>query len=106
MKKRFFIILSILTSLLFTSCLADYLNNKFDYKVPQYLLYQTDYDTAPASKTFTGEYTLTEEDLPVLNPSVLFKGWYFDKDNLKKAEPGLTIKETTTLYASWDTFSF
>jgi len=105
MKKRIFCILAILTSLLFTSCLADYLNDKFGYFVPFYIYYDTDYGEAPESKKCTEEYTLTAADLPNLSSAEggqKFLGWYLDKNFQKQASSGKVLKSNTTLFAKWE----
>ena len=68
------------------------------------LKYKTEYGTIPQSKTFTGTYTLQEEDLTELSSGysyLTFIGWYLDSYYSTPAQPGTTIDEDTTLYAKW-----
>ena len=98
----------LLLPLLFTSCLADYLNDKFNFHVPCYLIYDTAFGTTPAKKTFTDSYTLTAADLPTLssgNSYTTFDGWYLDSAFTKKATAGTVIKDNTTLHAHWQDYS-
>ena len=100
-----FFLLTVLLPLLFTSCLADYLNDLFDLHAPCYLRYETEYGEAPSSKEFLNSYTLTASDLPTLTADssyITFEGWYTDSRYSKKASAGMTITEDTTLYAKWN----
>ena len=107
MQKRFFFIIStILFSLLFTSCLADYLNEKMGYKVPVTITYVSDYGKTPSQKKVTPGTILTEVDLPTLTPNDNendneFDGWFLDPNYVTSVEAGYTVLENITLYAKW-----
>ena len=106
MKRRSLFVLPILFSLLFTSCLADYLNEKFGYTAPVSITYVSDYGKTPSRKKVSPDYELTEEDLPVLTPkdneqANEFQGWFLDSDYINQAESGYKVLEDITLYAKW-----
>ena len=97
-------LLVLLLPLLLTSCLADILNDKFDFKVPFYLSYETSYGNPPQAKKIKRTYTLTAEDLTspsTENSSLIFEGWFFDKNHTETAKEGAVIDKETTLYAAW-----
>ena len=108
MKRRQYFFFILLIPLLFSSCLADILNEKFNFKVPFYIKYETNYGTTPSKKNLTDTYTLKTEDIPTLssgNSYTTFDGWYLDPDFTRKATPGMVIKDNTTLYAKWNDYS-
>ena len=77
MKRRVIIILSVVISLLFTSCIAEFLNEKFGLKVPvsgkenaEYFVYEyyfIDFNSSPQITSFTQK----QEELP---PVIVPKG--------------------------------
>ncbi len=92
----------LLLSLLFTSCLAETLNKKFGYQAPVTIRYSTEYDTAPKEIKITAGQPLTNDDLPALSEEgYIFDGWYSDKQYTTKVQAGTVIEEDTTLYAKW-----
>lgn len=106
MKRRSLFVLTFAFSLLFTSCLADYLNEKFGYKAPVYIYYHSDHGTTPARKQIESGTALTSEHLPILTPGkddadYEFAGWYLDKEFINPAAEGYIVNETITLYANW-----
>ncbi|MBO4532541.1 MAG: leucine-rich repeat protein [Treponema sp.] len=106
MKQIRFFILTIFVPLLFTSCLADYLNEKFGYTAPIYINYHSDHGTTPARKQIKPGTALTLDYLPELTPSkdeaaYEFAGWYLDKELFNPAIEGYVVNETITLYANW-----
>ena len=106
MKKRIFTITTIVFSLLFTSCLADYLNEKFGFTAPIYINYSSPYGNPPKRKQVTSGTTLTEEDLPKLYINAdeyenEFLGWFLDNKYTNPAYPGFIIEKSITLYAQW-----
>ena len=102
MKKQIFIISIFLFSLLFTSCLADYLNEKLDYHVPIILSYESVQATEPKTIKIPSETPLTAENLPELSePGWTFAGWYTDTTFTTKVQEGAVFTQNTTLYAKW-----
>ena len=106
MKQIRFFILTIFVPLLFTSCLADYLNEKFGYTAPIYINYHSDHGTTPERKQIKPGTALTLDYLPELTPSkdeaaYEFAGWYLDKELFNPAIEGYVVNETITLYANW-----
>ena len=106
MKKRLFTITTIVFSLLFTSCLADYLNEKFGFTAPIYINYSSPYGNPPKRKQVTAGTELTEEDLPKLYIKAdeyenEFQGWFLDNKYTNPAYPGFIIEKSITLYAQW-----
>ena len=104
MKKQIFIISIVLLSILYTSCLADILNEKFDYKVPVTISYKTSFGTTPARKKVQPGTTLSSQDLPELTDDyMIFMGWYTDKECTVQAQEGIEINANLELYARWRT---
>lgn len=106
MKKRIFTITTIVFSLLFTSCLADYLNEKFGFTAPIYINYSSPYGNPPKRKQVSAGTLLTEEDLPKLYIKAdeyenEFQGWFLDNKYTNPAYPGYIIEKSITLYAQW-----
>lgn len=102
MKKHCCIILSLLLPLLFTSCLADLLNEKFGYTAPIYVSYKSDYGETPSRKLIEKGTALTSEYLPVLYADDNeFEGWYMDNDFIEPAQEGYIVNKSITLYAKW-----
>ncbi|MBO4629288.1 MAG: leucine-rich repeat protein [Treponema sp.] len=102
MKRRSLFVLTFAFSLLFTSCLADVLNEKFGYSVPLTITYDTYSGTKPASKKVREGYVLTAEDLPQLTESGNdFYGWFFDEAYTHAAYEGFVVRENITLYGKW-----
>lgn len=63
------------------------------------ITYSTAHGTAPSSKQFDDNYTLTAADLPSLSADgYVFYGWYIGSE---KAEAGRKITSNATLVASW-----
>ena len=106
MKRRDLFVLTFLFPLLFASCLADMLNEKFGYSVPVTLTYTTEHAKAPSSKMIASGKELTKTELPELSEKGYdFDGWYSDEYWTTKIEEGYIISENTTLYAKWSTYS-
>ena len=104
MKRRNLFILTFFLSILYTSCLADILNEKFDYKVPVIISYQSSYGSTPARKKVQPGTTLSSQDLPELtNDYMIFMGWYTDKECTVQAQEGIEINANLELYARWRT---
>ena len=106
MKKHSFVILSLILPLLFTSCLADYLNEKFGYTAPVYINYNSPYGDPPKRKQVYPGTELTEEDLPKLYAKEdvntnEFQGWFLDQQFTNPALPGYVVEKSITLYAQW-----
>ena len=102
MKRRSLFVLTFAFSLLFTSCLADYLNGKMGYSVPIFINYSSNHGTMPKSKKIPSGQVLTKEDLPELSEQgYIFDGWYSDFNYTHKIEEGSLLNEDTTLYAKW-----
>ena len=102
MKHVRFFILTILIPLLFTSCLADYLNEKFGYSAPIYVSYESKFGQVPSRKLINKGTGLTSEYLPVLYASDNeFEGWYMDSNFKDAAQEGYVVNESITLYAKW-----
>lgn len=97
-----FLIFSLLIPLLLTSCLADYLNEKFGYSAPIYVSYNTKYGKAPSRKLIEKGDPLTSEYLPKLYAdNNEFEGWYLDNNLYSIAQEGFIVNESITLYAKW-----
>ena len=102
MKRLRFLILTLLIPLLFTSCLADILNEKFNYTVPFTITYNSDYGSAPARKKVQPGTELSSQDLPSLSDeSWIFVGWYLDRYFQTQAQEGTIVNSNITLYALW-----
>ena len=107
MQKRFFIISTILFALLFTSCLADYLNEKMGYKVPVTITYVSEYGKTPSRKKIKPGSVITSQNLPELTDStIVFLGWYTDKEYLIPAQEDMTIDDDLVLYARWKYYPY
>ena len=107
MKHRNLLVLAFLIPLLFTSCLADYLNKKFEFDKPVSITYHTRVGLGPASKKVFPGTALTSEDLPVVTPDdneqyYTFTGWYTDESCLNPVKEGFIVNEDITIYAGWD----
>ena len=99
-NSKFLIVL--LVPLLFTSCLADILNDKLDFKVPVTIQYVTDQGEQPSSIKFPSKTKLTTQELPVLSEAGwTFSGWYLDKNYINPASENTELEKDTTLYAKW-----
>ncbi len=102
MKKHICIILSLLLPLLFTSCLADYLNEKFGYTPPIYVSYKSQYGDVPGRKLIEKGGALTSDYLPTMYYSGNeFEGWYMDDNFNELAQEGYIVNQSLTLYAKW-----
>ena len=102
MKKRFLVLFTIVFSLLFTSCLADYLNEKFGYTPPIYVSYKSQYGDVPDRKLIEKGGALTSDYLPVMYYSGNeFEGWYLDDNFNELAQEGYIVNQSLTLYAKW-----
>ena len=102
MKKHCCIILSLLLPLLFTSCLADLLNEKFGYTAPIYVSYKSEYGETPSRKLIEKGTALTSEYLPeIYADDNVFEGWYMDDDFKEPAQEGYIVNKSITLYAKW-----
>ena len=102
MKKHCCIILSLLLPLLFTSCLADLLNEKFGYTAPIYVSYKSEYGETPSRKLIEKGTALTSEYLPeIYADDNVFEGWYMDDDFKEPAQEGYIVNQSLTLYAKW-----
>ena len=102
MKKHCCIILSLLLPLLFTSCLADLLNEKFGYTAPIYVSYKSEYGETPSRKLIEKGTALTSEYLPeIYADDNVFEGWYLDDDFKEPAQEGYIVNKSITLYAKW-----
>ena len=102
MKPKSLLLLFILLPLLFTSCLADYLNEKFGYSAPIYVSYSTKYGNAPSRKQIAKGAALTSDYLPKLYADDNeFEGWFLDSDFYSIAQEGYIVNESITLYAKW-----
>lgn len=106
MKRRGFFVLTIFLSLLYTSCLADYLNEKFSYNHPLYIKYDI-FDgvrSDDTKKVYPG-YVLTAEDVKtpenpydMTNP---FVGWYLEPTYMTPVHEGFIVNADITLYGRW-----
>ena len=106
MKKHSLVILSLLLPLIFTSCLADYLNEKFGFTVPVSINYSSPFGNVPARKKVTPGTELTAQDLPKLytkenEDENEFLGWFLDDNFSLPAYEGYIVNEDITLYAQW-----
>ncbi len=102
MKQIRFFLLPIFVPLLFTSCLADYLNEKFGYSAPIYVSYSTKYGNAPSRKQIAKGAALTSDYLPKLYADDNeFEGWFLYSDFYSIAQEGYIVNESITLYAKW-----
>lgn len=102
MKRRDLLILSLFIPVLFTSCLANILNDKFGYSVPIVIEYDTKHATTPKRIKVPAGQPLTKNELPELSEQgYYFSGWYSDPNYSNKIEIGAVLKENTTLYALW-----
>ena len=102
MKKHCCIILSLLLPLLFTSCLADLLNEKFGYTAPIYVSYKSQYGDVPDRKLIEKGGALTSDYLPVMYYSGNeFEGWFLDDNFSNLAQEGYIVNKSITLYAKW-----
>ena len=106
MKKHSFVILSLIIPLLFTSCLAEFLNAKFGFNHPLYIKYDI-FDgvrSDDTKKVYPG-YVLTAEDVKtpyngydMANP---FLGWFLEPTYINQVHEGFVVNEDITLYGRW-----
>ena len=102
MKHLRLIVLSVLLSLLFTSCLADILNEQFGFTPPVILTYESNWGKKPSRTKHPSGEPLTQEELPVLSEQGWdFGGWYTDSDYNNPVTEGTILSENTKLYAKW-----
>lgn len=102
MKHLRLIVLSVLLSLLFTSCLADILNEQFGFTPPVILTYESNWGKRPSRTKHPSGEPLTQEELPVLSEQGWdFGGWYTDSDYNNPVTEGTILSENTKLYAKW-----
>ena len=106
MKKNSFVILSLIIPLLFTSCLAEFLNAKFGFNHPLYIKYDVinGVENNMTKKVQPG-YVLTAEDVKtpenpydMANP---FLGWFLEPTYMTPVHEGFVVNEDITLYGRW-----
>ena len=107
MKQLRFLLLVLIFPLLFTSCLADYLNEKMGYKVPVTITYVSEYGKTPSRKKIKPGSVITSQNLPELTDStIVFLGWYTDKEYLIPAQEDMIIDDDLVLYARWKYYPY
>lgn len=107
MKQLRFLLLVLIFPLLFSSCLADYLNEKMGYKVPVTITYVSEYGKTPSRKKIKPGSVITSQNLPDLTDStIVFLGWYTDKEYLIPAQEDMIIDDDLVLYARWKYYPY
>ena len=103
MKHRTLFILTFAFSLLFTSCLADMLNEKFGYAPPIVITYESyEKGKQPSSTKHIPGKPLTQDLLPSLSePGWDFDGWYLDDNYYTRVTEETILTKDTKLYAKW-----
>ena len=105
-NDRIFLVLLILLPLLFTSCLAEFLNEKFGFNHPLYIKYDIfDGVSSDDTKKVYPGYALTAEDVKTPeNPydmSNPFLGWFLEPTYINQVHEGFVVNEDITLYGRW-----